>query len=315
MASDRYNKLVYGGDDKAQNDAAVGDGLTLGLGGFGARNERHAAVDTIAGVPELELNNDRYQTPGYAGDFDPTQYKSPEAASYQTVNEDPRTRAMQMQALGRMQQFGDQAANSQESLGRQQALQDANAVAAQREAGVRNQMQMRGQGGSATEFAMAQQGGQEAANRAQMGTMNAAAQAALQRLQGTQAAYGAASGIRGQDYNTAAGNADIINRFNMHNTDARNATNNANTGMMNEAGLGNIQRRQVSNNAVSGTANANVDRDNNNRQAIYNSRFGQATATSNALTGAANGGQAADGANRRDAWGMLKDVAKLSAGA
>lgn len=205
-----------------------------------------------------------YKQQDYLGDFNPEMYARPEDAQYQTISEDPRTREMQMQALGRMQQYADQAANSQESLGRYNAISDGNALAAQREAGIRNQMAMRGQGGTGMEFVLQQQAGQAGANRAQSAALNAAQQAALQRLQGTQASMAGASSVRGQDANVAAMNADIINKFNMHNTQQRNAVNQANTDMTNAGNMRNLNTRQGIAGANTGIANQSLDRSDRN---------------------------------------------------
>lgn len=310
-----YTNKVYGGDKGAEEQGRIGDALTLGLGGFGSSAERKGAVNEILNTPDLQLNNDKYQAPTYAGDFNPAMYADPQAATYQTVTEDPRTRDMQVQALQRLQQYGDQAANSQEALGRYNAVGDANALAAQREQGIRQQMQMRGQGGSAAEFVLGQGAAQGAADRAQAGGLNAATQAALQRLQGTQAAMTGAGQLRGQDFANQAANNDVINAFNMHNTDAMNATRNANTGMTNSAGLRNLDARQGWLNGATNTNNTNIDRDNANRQTIYGAQMGKATAAGNALMGKANSGSAEGAQSRNSAWGMAKDIAGGLSGA
>jgi hypothetical protein len=310
-----YNERVYGGNEGDERDARLGDALTLGLGGFEASADRKGAVNTLLGVPDLELNNTAYQGPQYAGDFTPEMYSDPMAASYQLVNEDPRTREMQMQALRRLQQYGDQAADSTEALGRYQATSDASALAAQREAAIRNQMQMRGQGGSAAEFSLQQGAAQGAADRAQGGGLTAAMQAALQRLQGTNAAMAGAGALRDQDFGVAAHNGGIVNAFNMRNTDALNAARNANTGLRNASGLRNLDARQNWMNGVTNTGNVNIDRDNNNRRTMYDAKMGKATATGNALMGKANSGAADANSARDDAWGMAKDAAMGFAGA
>lgn len=213
-----------------------------------------------------------YEEVNYVGDYKPELYATPEAAQYQTISEDPRVRDYQLQALARMQKFGDQAADSAEALGRYNAVSDANALAAQQNAAIRNQMAMRGQGGAGMEFVLQQQAAQNAANRAQAGGLNAAQQAALQRLMGTQAAMAGASGIRGQDANVAAQNADIINRFNMANTQARNAAAMGNVDMQNAAGLRNVSTRQGLAATNTGIRNQSLDRQDRNRLANMNAQ-------------------------------------------
>lgn len=310
-----YLDSVYGGDKGAQSNDRLADAMTLGLAGQQSGKEREGAVNQLLGVPNLVLDDDAYQAPNYAGDFNPAAYSDPVAAQYKTVTEDPRTREMQMQALQRLQKYGDQAADSQEALGRYNAVSDASALAAQRDAGIRNQMAMRGQGGSAAEFAMQQGSSQGAADRAQAGGLTASMQAALQRLQGTNSVLAGAGALRSQDFANESANNAVVNAFNTHNTDALNATRNANTSNTNAAGMRNLDARQGWMNGVTNTGNMNIDRDNRNRTVTHDSRLGQATATGNALMGKANGGAAEGNAARDDAWGMAKDLAGGFAGA
>lgn len=228
------------------------------------------------------FNSREYEKIAYGGDVSPEMYGTPEAAAYQTISEDPRTRDFQMQALARMQGLADQSAGSAEALGRYQATSDANALAAQREAGIRNQMAMRGQGGSGMEFVLQQQAGQDAANRAQSAGLQAAQQAALQRLMGTQGVMQGASGVRGQDADIASRNAAIINAFNMANTGARNQANMANTDMRNQAMNRNADVKQglMGQNAAIG--NQSLNRSDVNRLAEMQARrqkFGMKSAT------------------------------------
>lgn len=218
-----------------------------------------AALDKTPGFSGAD-----YKQQDYLGDFNPEAYTSPEAAQYQTVAEDPRTRDYQMQALARMQGLADQAAGSQEALGRYNAVSDGNALAAQREAGIRNQMAMRGQGGSAMDFVLQAQAGQQGANRAQSAGLQAAQQAALQRLQGTQGVMAGASNVRGMDASVAGQNADIINKFNMYNTGNRNAVSMANTDMQNAGNMRNLNTRQGLAGSNTGIANKSMDRKDRN---------------------------------------------------
>lgn len=234
-------------------------------GGVGMSNdaEDRKLLEKMRDTPGF--SDQDYETVSYAGDFRPELYETPQAAQYQTVAEDPRVRDHQMQALARMQQFADQAANSQEALGRYNAVSDANAVAAQQNAGIRNQMAMRGQGGAGMEFVLQQQAAQNAANRAQSAGLNSAQQAALQRLAGTQGVMAGASNVRGMDADVASRNADIINRFNMYNTGMRNQANMANVDMQNAAGMRNLNAKQGLMGQNTGIRNQSLDRDDRNK--------------------------------------------------
>lgn len=310
----RYSDLVYGGDANAEQQAKVGDAFTLGLGGFEGSNERKAAVNQILGVDPLQLDETDYTAPGYAGDFRPELYGTPEAAKYETINVDPRTREMALQALQRLQGYSDQAADSSEVLGRTRAINEANQLAGQREGAIAAAAARRGQGGSGLEYVLRNQAAQAGAARAQSGGLESAQQAALQRLQGTQSALQGANAIRVQDVDLAGRNAAIINAFNMANSNARNAANFANVDARNAAAMRNLGTQQTNLNTQGAVQNANIDRRNANQRSLYDARMGQATAAGNALMGKANAGQAAASENRSQAWGMAKDLARAGSG-
>jgi hypothetical protein len=263
-------------------------GITAGFAHEREQALRNLMAKNAQAIELPKLNQGEYERIKYEGDFNPEMYATPESAQYQTISEDPRTREYQMAALGRLQQFGDQAADSQESLGRYRAAQEGNAVAQQRENAIRQQMAMRGQGGSGAEFVLAAQGGQMGANRAQEQAMMSAQQAALQRLAGTNAAFGAASGLRGQDADVASRNADIINKFNMYNTNARNAAMMGNTDLKNAAGMRNINTRQGLSGANAGIGNSQRDRNDRTAQAGFGNQMTKFGAINDALTGKAN---------------------------
>lgn len=252
-------------------------GLTQALGGIQEGELRDQMIANAEGI-NLPKFTGQYDTVQYAGDFDPTAYQTPEAAMYQQIQDSPEARQQMVQALQRMQGFADQSAGSQESLGRFQALDEANQLSKSREGAIAAQMQRRGQGGSMADAMLRQQAAQAAANQAQSGTLNAAAQAALQRFQGTQGVMQGASALRGQDNSLAAQNAAIINQFNMANTNARNATNAANTDMRNQAGLRNLNTVQGLNQTNTGIRNSGINRNDSNAMNAFNAgsqRVGQ----------------------------------------
>lgn len=267
------------------NFADMFTGIAGGLVGMDQDRQAGEAINRLPDTPGFSQKG--YGEVSYLGDFNPALYGTPEAAQYQTVAEDPRVRDYQMQALARMQNFADQAAGSQEALGRYNAVSDANAVAAQQNAGIRNQMAMRGQGGAGMEFVLQQQAAQNAANRAQAAGLGSAQQAALQRLMGTQAAMQGAGALRGQDFNAAATNADIINRFNMANTQMRNGVNMANTDMRNQTGMRNLNTRQGLAGVNTGIRNSSLDRGDRNALTNMNStrqKYGMQRDVSNSYT-------------------------------
>lgn len=143
----------------------------------------------------------------------------PDDVKYSNVSIDPELRAKQMAALQQMQDISEGRIASQGSYERELARRGAEQLARQREEGVLQQAQMRGMGGSGMEFALRAQAGQNAANQAQMGGMQSAAQAALERLQSQQSYQQGLGNLRAQDTDLSARNSDIINRFNAYNAD------------------------------------------------------------------------------------------------
>ena len=269
--------------------------LVGGIAEGGAYGQDLSDLEKLADTAHFSTQN--YAKEGYAGDFIPEKYRTPEAAQYETISEDPRTRDYQMQALAKMQGYADNAANSAESMGRYNAISEANALAAQREAGVRNQMAMRGQGGSGMDAVLQAQAGQMAANRAQAGGLDVAQQAALQRLQGTQGVMAGAANVRGMDANVAGRNADIINQFNMANTGQRNAVAQGNVNNANQAGMRNVNTKQGIMGGNTGIANQDLNRSDRNRAADYEAKKEKTRLISQARHGNAGAaGQTAGGA-------------------
>lgn len=292
-------------------------GMAAAVGEMGAADRRATEVKN-ANALQLPVYDPRsYQQQQYSGDFNPDMYSTPEAAQYQTISEDPRLRGMQLDAIKNMQGYANGAANSQQSLDRQSALNDSQMLAKQQMGAIEGQAARRGQLGSGLDYVLQQQAGQQSANRAQSGYMSAAAQAAIQRLQGMQGAMQGASQARGQDFQTNNANAGIINAFNMHNTDNRNAANQANVGMRNSAGLRNLDARQGNQNANTGIVNSGIDRNDRNANSMFGATMGKLGALNGAIEGQAQqdeGSGARGNAAGAQGYGNFKDLMSMGMG-
>lgn len=280
---------IYGYNNEKKGQEAIGDALTLGFGGFRANTARQEATRGLMGVPLPEYSDGQYVAPEYAGDFNPEAFAMPEEAKYSLAQDSAEGRAAQLEALSRMAEQSDQSVGSQQALDRLQAQKDAAQFSNAREGLIRQDAMRRGQIGGAADMIMRAQAAQMAADRNQEGGLQSAQQAALQRLAGTQAQAGLAGQLRGQDQALAFRNADIINQFNMANTNARNATRAQNTATHNAAGLRNLDARQGILGGRADTANQNLNRSDT----IADRRFGNAMdkqkAIANAMTGQAQG--------------------------
>ncbi len=174
--------------------------------------------------------------------YNPQQFNPTLVGSYETVQEDPRTREYQMAALAKMQGFASEAGDAQYNAQSRQAMNDANNMAQAREGAIMQNAQARGVGGSGMEMVLRAQADQEGANRASAGGLNAAAQAALMRMQGNQQLLAGSGGVRSQDFNTSSRNADIVNGFNMYNNGLVNDAGRYNNGNNNNAQQFNLNR-------------------------------------------------------------------------
>jgi hypothetical protein len=229
------------------------------------------AEDIINDVNLPEFSDADYGQYSLAGEY------NPDAAGYQTVSEDPRTRDLQMQALERLQDGMSAASQTGAAADKAAALSEGNQMANAREQAIRMQMERSGQGGSGMDAVLRAQGAQMGANRAAQGSLDANHQLALERLANEQGLIGAAGNVRGQDFNTARTNADIINQFGMFNTQAANEAKRMNLGNAQQIGNANVDMQ-----------NKSFDRKEGNKQTQFGNAMGKATARGNAVQGMSN---------------------------
>lgn len=190
-------------------------------------------------------------------------YGRPDEAQYKLPELDPRIREMQLSALNNIQdQYSGYGASVSEAE-RRNAIMDSQRMARGRDEAALAQAQARGVGGSGLEFALRQQGGQDAANRGMQGGLAAAQQAALARLQGSQAYQQGVGSYRNQEQALAGQSADIINQFNMANTQARNRQGALNTELSNRS-------RQYGADNRNQARQFNVNRGDRHADSLYN---------------------------------------------
>jgi len=260
----------------AQN---LGDLLT-GLSQQDEANREQEALRKMAIGPQF--SNQNYKAAQYMGDFDPTLMDTPEAAQYQLTNEDPQARQMQLDALQQLIARSSGAADARMNADSFGALDQANQLAKSREGAIRQDMARKGQSGSGIDAVLRAQSAQDAANRARSGTQQAVQDAALQKLAATNGMISGASGLRDQDYRTKAANSDIVNKFNMFNTQARNSAKAQNVGIRNDAGMRNVNARQGAENARATVGNSSLDRNDRNVAAQHDAQM-QRFAAENAI--------------------------------
>lgn len=244
-------------------------------------------------MDELKRNQALYaglQTPDFA-QYKPDQYSvvgqyDPAMADATTIQQDPELQEAQQNVLSKLAGLSTTGLSDVDQAGYQQARnvgeQEARAGTG---AALQNALD-RGAAGSGLEFAAREQAAQGGADRANQAALQQAAQAAQMRAAYTNAYGSALSAVRGQNFGENAANANILNQFNMANTQNKNQAQQYN--------LGNAQ----------GVANANVTNANqaqqyNNqmKQQAYQDQYQKTAGEAGANSGMAGGYAAQNAAN------------------
>jgi hypothetical protein len=224
--------------------------------------ERQDEIDAMLAALE------KIQLPQFSSErYSPQQlelsgYETPEEINAKLIQIDPSYRAKQFQSIENLKDLGEGYGASRMAADMRQAEMQANQLAQGREQAALMNAQARGVGGSGLEFALGQQGSQEAANRAMLGGMNAAQAAALNRLQTGQGYLQGITNLRQQDTDLESRNADAINKYNAMNVVARNAARQSNIDNRNKAAMENWQ-------ASNAAQQANLDRSDRIKQSIW----------------------------------------------
>jgi hypothetical protein len=174
-------------------------------------------------------------------DYAPTAYQYGGDMQAQQIENDPLIRSAQMSALQKLSGLADTGLSDVDQAGYENARSIGSQVAHGADQAALQNATSRGVAGSGMEFAMREQGAQDAASRAQQAGLQQAADSARQRAL-YQKTYGdALSSQRGQDFQQSAANTDILNKFNQANTGRRDQVNQANTAGSNQAQMYNNQ--------------------------------------------------------------------------
>lgn len=290
MASKNYDEIADESLDTAADWGGtpfIGSGIVAGQTARARNALGHEAKDLIGNVDLPEFAPGGYGKYELAGTYDP------EMANASTINEDPRLRETEMDALNRLANGLDESSQTGAMARKFGALNDANQLAHSREGAIQMQAERTGQGGNGMNALMQAQGAQMGANRAAAGTLDAVHQQALEKLANEQAMQSAAGNIRGQDFTAKNANANIINQFGMFNTQAAN-----------EAKKANLAARQTIGNANVDAGNKTLDRNDRNAQMGFGNKMQKTGAQANALQGmstaAGQSGQALSDASKEN---------------
>ena len=224
-------------------------------------------------------------------DYNPEQYKylqdyAPEDYSANQIHEDPLAKSAQQSALAKMANLSNVGLSPQDEQGFQNARSMAGQISRSGNAAALQNADARHVGGGGLEYAMREQAGQDAAERAQQGGLAQAAQGANQRALYNQAFLQGQGQLRSQDFQANSANTDILNRFNQMNTSGHNYAQQTNQ-----------QGRQSAANQNVGNANSAQQYNNQMQQQSYQDAMSRAAGISGANTGMAQGYAAENAAN------------------
>jgi hypothetical protein len=221
--------------------------------------------------------------------YDPASF-TPESAKYEQINQDPAQRSAQMAALNQLAGLSQTGMSDVDAAGYARSRAEAGQISSQGEQAALANAQNRGVGGSGLEFAMREMANQSGANSAQNAGLQQASDAAKQRAMYATAYGQGLSNMRGQDFQSAQANTNIVNQFNQQNTQARNAAQAGNIANQNQAqqynNQGNISTQQANfNNQMTkagGQAGANTGMAN-----LYGAQNAANTSERGVMTGLA----------------------------
>lgn len=152
-------------------------------------------------------------------------YYNPQMAQAQTVTVDPALQNAQMNLLANYAGLTNSGLSQQDLAAYQLANNMANQNAQQQTNAILQNAAARNIGGAGQELGLREMAAQGAAGQGLQGGLNQAAQSAQNRLLAQQAYGGELGNVYGQQFNTGATNAGILNNFNQYNTQNQNAAN------------------------------------------------------------------------------------------
>lgn len=250
--------------------------------GFFFSDDDESWNSALRNIAENQNMYEQIGLPSY-DEYTPELYND-ESYNYELLQEDPSLLSRQGDNLNILQDLASKGLGAEDELAFQKA-RDVGAQAAKSgtQAAIAD-ANNRGVGGGGMEFAMREIANQGGAERAQNAGLEQAAAAARQRALNAQAYQNAMGQVRGQNYQTAAANNNIINQFNSKNTQQRNQTNAANVDQRNNAFMYNqglkdknyqnqldrADRRAGINNQRSETQLARADQQRRSQQADIN---------------------------------------------
>jgi hypothetical protein len=211
---------------------------------------------------------------------------NPEMAQAERISEDPAVRNRQLALLDQMGRASESGMTDADIASYELGTQRAQRGARQTSEALINESKRRGVGGSGLEFALREQGNQDALTRASDANLQQSADSARQRALYSQMYGNTLSGVRDADYRPNAANVAAANQFNLANTMARN------------------QGQQY-----------NIENKRNVQQTNFQNKMSKAGGVAGGLTGQAQGYGALNAANAAQRQGLEQLIAGAAMGA
>lgn len=247
-----------------------------------AENARKEALSQFAAInaPSIQdmlLNLEEYQS---AGTMNPLleNLVSRGPSGFENIQEDPRLRAQQMQALEQMAGLASGQPSSADMASFELARRNVAGDTQAKQQQILQEMQARGQGGSGAELMARLKGAQAGADRLSQAQMEEAKLMQNARMQALMQQGNMSQQIRAQDYNKSQDLAqaqDAISAFNAQNAQGVNSRN---TGTQNDAQRMNLTNAQNIANSNTGMRNEQQAHNKNLNQTNFNNQMNLAGA-------------------------------------
>lgn len=166
-------------------------------------------------------------------------------SAFNNVQEDPRLRDAQLQALTKLQEVSDSDGLDFQAKNKlNQAKNEASQWAKGNREAIQQSFERRGQGGSGQELAAQLLNSQSGANRVANDSFNVAALAEERALQSLMGLNDIGGNVRKQDFDIAARKAEATDNIRRFNTEVINQAAAANVDRVNNARAANLQNKQ-----------------------------------------------------------------------
>jgi len=273
---------------------ALGGGLASLISGSGGERERNKAPKLFEELidPPFDMSDLTAPELRSAGQYNPETYESV-ATEVQGVEDSPALRAAQLQALGQLQQIGQEGLPLSERL----AAQEQQRGLAQTHKGLQEAalqgLAARGRLSGGMELAARMAAGQQSSELARGQGADLAQMAVGNRLRGIADSGQLAGQVRGQDQQQRLANSEMINRYNMALTGRQEGAAANAAQARNQAQLYNLgERQRIADTNVSnryGTAQYNQANQNSLKQNQFGNQLARASGQANALQHKAKG--------------------------